>query len=161
MARAFAAFATDGWTEATLQAFCAQRDISKEQRQALWPRGVRSIAWDLNAAADQEMVQHWPQGAPLLAAIFEQRFKANENLRSSVGQLAKSDLFHPFNTLARTAQTARGMLQLRNLRPSFWRVSRLVAAYSAAVLVWIGDQSEGRVRTARASRRYLALAGFR
>lgn len=161
MARAFAAFAVNGWTEAALQAFCEQRDISKEQRHAWWPRGVRSVAWDLNAAADEEMVLHWPHGAPSFAAIFDQRFKANESLRASVGQLARSDLFDPLNTLARTAETARRMLELRKLHPSFWRVSRLVTAYSAAVLVWIGDRSEARIHTSRAGRLYLALTGLR
>lgn len=161
MARAFAAFATNGWTEGALQTVCDQQNISSEQKRTWWPKGVRSVAWDLNAAADEEMVRHWHDGAPSLSAIFEQRFAANETLRASVGQLAKSDFFHPFNTLARTAETARLMLALRNLRPSFWRVSGLVPAYSAAVLVWIGDRTEGRVRTARASRRFLALVGLR
>lgn len=161
MARAFAAFAASGWKEAALQAFCDQQGISREQQRAWWPKGVRSIAWDLNAAADEEMERNWPEGAPSLAAIFEQRFKANETLRASVGQLAKSDFLHPVNTLARTAATARHMLALRNLRPSFWRVSRLVAAYSATVLVWVGDRSEARARTARTSALFLVLVGLR
>jgi hypothetical protein len=160
LARAFAAFAANGWTHAAFEAFCDQQNLTKEQRRAWWPRGVRSVAWDLNAAADDEMRRRWPEGAPSLAAIFEERFKANENLRASVGQLARSDLFHPFNTVARTAETARHMLALRNVRPSSWRVSRLVLAYSATVLAWIGDRSKGRARTARAGAFFLALVGF-
>lgn len=161
MARAFAAFAANGWTKAALRAFCAQHAISERQQHAWWPGGIRSIAWDLNAAADEEMERHWPQGAPTFAAIFAQRFKANESLRASVGYLAKSDLFHPFNTMARTAKTARRMQAIRGLQAKAWRTGRLVAAYSAAVLVWIDDSSEAGTRTARASTAFLALVGLR
>jgi hypothetical protein len=161
MTQAFAAFAAGGWTQAALRAFCEQHDVSEQQRHAWWPQGVRSVAWDLNAAADEEMRHHWRQGAPSLAAIFRQRFIANEGLRQSVGQLAKSDLFHPFNTMARTAETARHMLALRNMQPTFWCLSRLVLAYSATVLVWIGDRTEGRTRTMPAGARFLALVGLR
>ncbi|MCX7358735.1 MAG: hypothetical protein NT015_11445 [Alphaproteobacteria bacterium] len=161
LSRAFAAFAAKGWTEATLRAFCNQQSISDEQRRAWWPNGVRSVAWDLNAAADEEMERRWPEGAPSLVAIFEQRFKSNESLRASVGQLARSDLFHPFNTISRTAETARRMLALCKFRPNFWRVSRLVIAYSATVLVWIGDRSEGGARTKRAGGAFLVFLGLR
>lgn len=160
-ARAFTAFATHGWTEAALQAFCAQQNISGEQQRDWWPSGVRSVAWDLNAAADEEMMRRWSEGAPSLIAVFDERFRANEALRTSVGHLAKSDLFHPFNTVARTAETARCMLALRDLRASSWRVSRLVLAYSATVLVWVSDRSAGRTRTKRAGRLFLALVGLR
>lgn len=161
MARAFAAYATSGWTKMALQAFCAQHNISAEQQRAWWPGGIRSVAWDMNAAADEEMERHWLHGAPTFAAIFEQCFKANESLRASVGHLAKSDLFHPFNTIARTAETVRRMQALRGLHTNAWRTGRLVAAYSAAVLVWVGDSSETGTRTARASAAFLALVGLR
>jgi hypothetical protein len=159
-ARAFAAFAMNGWTQPALRAFCTEHGISEDQSRIWWPRGLRSVAWDLNAAADEEMMMHWPDGASSLAAVFEQRFKSNGSLRRSVGHLAKSDLFHPFNTIARTAETARCMLTLRDLRPTAWNVSRVVVAYSAAVLIWVGDRGDGS-RTARAGSFYLALVGLR
>lgn len=159
-ARAFAAVAVNGWTNAALRAFCLEHGISEKDSRTWWPRGVRSLAWDLNAAADDEMMRQWPNGSSTLGAIFDQRFKSNESLRASVGHLARSDLFDPFNTIARTAQTSRRMLELRGLRLTIWNVSRVVAAYSATVLVWVGDRGDGS-RTARSGRFFLAVAGLR
>jgi hypothetical protein len=151
----------DGWTERALHAFCARHEISAQERKRLWPRGVRSIAWDLNTAADAEMAAAWPDGAPSLQAIIERRFAANEALRGAVRQLARSDLFDPFNTLARTAQTARLMLRLRGMALNGWRVRRLVVVYSVAVLVWIGDRSDDRIHTHSTIRRGLNFTGLR
>lgn len=155
---ATAASAT-GWTGEALSAFCRGRGISIEQEELLWPRGVRSVSWDLNEAADAQMLSVWEGGRPSLRDVLFRRFSDNEPLRSAVGALARSDFLHPLDTLGRTARTAERMLRISGGGASKIRIGLLTLSYSGAVLVWLADRSPSRGATRWASRAAAFLAG--
>lgn len=168
LALAFAAEAGErGWSRSTFEAFCVGHHITFEQQQYIWPNGIRSVARSLNEGADQQMLRAWANAERAsMVDIILRRFADNQPLKSSVAQLAKSDFLHPFDTLTRTARTAERMLLCRGgYRRSgpvgqFIERWTLVLAYSACVLVWIGDHTEDQRRTDRATRRFLAIAGL-
>ncbi|WP_426269381.1 hypothetical protein ACN9MB_14540 [Dyella kyungheensis] len=149
--------ATHGWKRSTLRSFCTANGISLAGMRAQWPMGIRSVARQLNAQADAVMVARARVlGSPTLSGLILGRFADNEPLKGAVGRLAQSDAMHPFDTLARTARTARAMwqcLSVRNPRtggPGWLRVWALTIMYSVFVLVWLTDRSisQKAVRTA-------------
>jgi hypothetical protein len=95
-------------------------------------------------------------GSSTLSGLILGRFVDNEPLKGAVGRLAQSDAMHPFDTLARTARTARAMWQClsvlnpRTDGPGWLRVWALTIMYSVFVLVWLTDCSisQKAVRTA-------------
>lgn len=168
LAMAFATEASEqGWSRSAFEAFCAKRQITPQQQRQLWPRGLRSVARNLNEAADEQMCLAWANVARAsLVDIVLRRFADNQSLKPSVARLAKSDLLHPFDTLTRTSQTAERMLLCRggyrNRTPVGRFVERwsLVVLYSVCVLVWIGDHTDGQLHTDRATRRLLSTVGL-
>jgi ABC-type ATPase involved in cell division len=66
-----------------------------------------------------------------------------------VRRLAWSDLFHPVDTLKRTAATAELMWECRAGRTKLTasRRARLIAAYCLVVLLWLADRSGARPAT--------------
>lgn len=168
LALTFAAEAGErGWSRSAFDAFCSRNQIAPEEQKRYWPKGLRSVARSLNEAADEEMLRTWAEaGKGSMIDIVLRRFADNLRLKPSVAQLAKSDFLHPFDTLLRTSQTAERMLLCRGGYRSSGRVRRfmerwsLVLAYSACVLVWIGDRTESQRHTDRATRRFLAIASL-
>lgn len=127
------------------------------------PLGVRDFGRKLNAMADARTAATFRNAAaPTMAEILLSRFEQNTALKPTVGNLALSDLFHPVDTLRRTEATARVMWAAygrgRGGRLDRWR---LVFAYSACVLVWLGDGAPGLDRTRGAIKIALALVGVR
>lgn len=160
LAEEFAAEASvTGWTGDSLSTFCRSRNISPETQKVLWPRGVRSASWDLNDAADAQMLQAWEGRRPSLCEVLLQRFSDNEPLRASVAALARCDALHPLDTLSRTAQTAARMLRISGGDAGWVHVWLLTLSYSVAVLVWFADHSADRGATRWASRAAAFVAG--
>jgi ubiquinone biosynthesis protein COQ9 len=160
--------ARTGWKASSLRLFCESHAISKADALAMWPHGIRSIAWRLNEYADSKTLANFEAFGPLpLSEVMLKRFAENEWLRSSVGALARSDAMHPINTLARTASTAKIMWRCQNnaAPDSFFgkrvRVCALVVLYSACVLVWLGDKSLSKSGLTRAVRWSALMLGAR
>ncbi|WP_109126481.1 hypothetical protein [Dyella sp. C11] len=114
------------------------------------------MAWQFNAHADAMMIACANAlGAPALSGLILRRFADNEPLKGAVRSLARSDAMHPFDTLERTAQTARAMWQCLGLcgaeqrRPSRLRIWGMTIMYSVCVLVWLADgtRSQKAVRS--------------
>jgi hypothetical protein len=127
------------------------------------PLGVRDFGRKLNALADARTAATFRNAtAPTMGEIVLSRFEQNTALRPTVAKLALSDLFHPVDTLRRTEATARVMWALYG-RGRGGRLDRwlLVFAYSACVLVWLGDNAPGLRRTRGAVRIALTLIGVR
>lgn len=144
--------ATHGWKPSTLRTFCAANNISPTDMHARWPQGIRSVARQFNAQADLVMIARANAlGTMTLSRLILERFADNEPLKRAVGSLARSDALHPFDTMARTAQTARAMWRCLSLSktppggPGWLRVWGLTVMYSACVLVWLGDRSTSQV----------------
>ncbi|WP_395646819.1 hypothetical protein [Terricaulis sp.] len=155
LAHAFAASGVS-WTDAAVAQFAVQQGLSVAECKTLWPRGARSVAWDLNKSADRAMQRRWRGETPGLREIVLHRFADNAALKRSIGTLARSDSMHPCNTLARTAETARRMILCaggyRSAPPLGHFLERwlLVFAYSFCVLVWLADDRADQRATRRA-----------
>lgn len=146
------AAAREGWRRSLLLRLCERRGISGAERDLRWPRGVRSVARELNAEADRRTVAYFRERrAEQMAEIILARFEDNRRLKPSVRRLAWSDLRHPIDTLHRTAQTSRAMWRCHVSGASAGTAKhyRLTLAYSLCVLVWLADRSDGDERTRR------------
>ncbi len=140
--------ATAGWTPAALRSFCADRRISGEEQAARWPAGVRSLGRQLNDYADAQMLLRWSDTPGSLRDVLQARFDDNEVVKPAVLRLARSDFFHPIDTLMRTRKTAGLMWTCRTTRRvpgGLWGAARswqLVCLYSLCVLVWLANGRE-------------------
>jgi hypothetical protein len=157
-----------GWSERSLRRFCADRGISEDQRRRRWPKGVRSLGWQLTAVADRDMfVQFAGAETPGMLQIVATRFTRNRDLKPVVARLALSDLMHPLDTLRRTRRTAGRMWQCHGRPRATGRVGRevdcwlLVLAYSLCVVVWLLDRSHDDRSTLMVVRGSLHLIGLR
>ena len=142
-----------GWRNEALERYGARRGLSAEARKGLWPKGVRSVAWELNALADAvTRAAFRDRPGVSTSTIIAARLDQNRSLKRAVSRLARSDLFHPVDTLRRTAVTAELMWECRTggAPPTSLRRARLVAAYSIVVLLWLADRSPGERVTKRA-----------
>jgi hypothetical protein len=149
-----------GWRRDLLRQLCADRGISAAEMRRRWPRGARSVAWELNGLADAAMLDRFErEKADRTSTILLARFHQNRSLKRSVARLAFSDLFHPFDTLRRTAVTARAMWRCRDapVQVPGHRLM-LIFAYSVCVLIWLVDRSPDEERTRRWTLRLLRLA---
>lgn len=141
LAIAFARMAArGGWREAVLDRFCEGRGIAKVERLQMWPRGIRSVSWDLNAAADREMIALHRGREPSVEEVILTRLGRNRPLKRAVTRLAWCDFLHPIDTLRRTHVTAGVMLECSGAADGRGR-RRLTVAYCLIVLVWLADRS--------------------
>ena len=63
--------AASGWSDASLNEFCAELGISGNKRKARWPDGARSLGRELTNLADLRMLQRFRSIAePSMAEIF-------------------------------------------------------------------------------------------
>ena len=157
----FAALAADhGWSRATFERFRQERDIDVSEALNRWPAYERSLAWSFNQIADEAMLASWQGKQPSLRELMSARFDQNLPYKRAVAALARSDALHPFDTLLRTAQTARRMRALctphRAGRFARWS---LVFLYSAVVLVWLADATLEQRRTRAAVRAAAFILG--
>jgi hypothetical protein len=157
-----------GWSQAAFHEFMDAQGVSTDMQLTLWPHGARSAARIMNTLADDEMNRRWATASNArLADIVQQRFADNRPLKRSVARLALSDLVHPLDTLARTAQTADHMLVCRGGYRATGVMARwcerwaLVMAYSACVLVWLADKTPNEGLTRGAIHHLLAFIGAR
>lgn len=156
----------NGWNTAAFRRFCFARGISAEEMHARWPAGVRSLGWDLNHYADNVMSARFDKTGPApLSKIILDRFDDNAPIKQAVRHLAQSDAFHPVDTLARTARTAKAMWRFQDRpmprsvfgqRVKTWS---LVVLYSACVLVWLADGSISQQPLRRAIRLSVKILG--
>jgi len=160
--------AASGWSDASLNEFCAELGISGNERKARWPDGARSLGRELTKLADLRMLQRFRSIAePSMAEILLSRFSQNAALKPAVASLAWSDVRHPIDTLARTRRTAHFMW--RCYRRPRWsaRLGRgvdawlLTLAYSLCVMVWLVDPTPDARLTERTVRGSLRVIGLR
>jgi hypothetical protein len=152
--------ASGGWREDVLTRWCERRGIHRDERRRRWPRGIRSIAAELNAQADAATATRFAtQPASRMSEIVLARFEDNRRLKTSVRRLAWSDMFHPLDTLRRTAQTSRAMWRchVAGAAASPMKHHRLTIAYSLCVLLWLVDRTTREKLTRRFTPALLAF----
>ena len=117
---------------------------------------------DFNDQADKVMVVSLRiQPAADLNEIILRRLEQSRAYKPAVARLAASDLFHPFDTLGRTATTAGLMLAAVGGSGAPLRRWRLVLAYCIVVLVWLTDRSADQRTIRRAVRAVLSVLGVK
>ncbi len=155
------AAARSGWRTSLLRRLCERRGISPDECERRWPHGVRSVASELNAWADEATIARFAaQPAPRMSDIVLSRFEDNLRHKRSVRRLAWSDLLHPLDTLRRTAQTSRTLWRchVAGASASPMKHHRLTVAYSLCVLIWLADRSSGQRLTRHFTPAILAMA---
>jgi len=156
----------DGWNTTAFRRFCFARGLSAEEMHARWPMGARSLGWDLNHYADNVMSARFDKMGPApLSEIILNRFDDHASIKQAVRRLARSDAFHPMDTLTRTAQTARAMWRFqdrpmpRSILGRQFKTWSLVVLYSACVLVWLADSTISQQPLRRAIRLSVKILG--
>jgi hypothetical protein len=166
---AFARYAAKaGWSDASLRDFCEQAGVSPQAQHALWPQGARGAGRALNDLADARMLAHYgDRAAGSMAEIIMLRFEQNAEFKTAVGRLARADCWRPFDTLGRTAVTARLMWRCHGHPHPVTAFGEgldrwlLVLVYCACVTAWLADRSPDLSLTRRTVRVCLALIGLR
>lgn len=148
----------DGWSDAALQAAAADCDISMDAAHAAFARGPVDMALAYHQQGDAAMVARM-QTTDLDALRYSDRIKAGVRFRLEV---ADRELVRKGMTLFALPQNASvgagtvwgtcGLIW-ENLgdtsRDVNWYTKRatLSAVYSATILFWLGDDSEGNIDT--------------
>ncbi len=148
----------DGWSDTALQAAAADCGVNIEISRATFPRGPVDMALAYHQRGDTAMVTRM-QGADLGAMRYSDRIKAGVRLRLEVAdrELVRKGmaLFAlPQNSAVGTGAVwgTCGLIWETlgdSSRDVNWYTKRatLSAVYSATILFWLGDDSEGSVDT--------------
>ena len=148
----------DGWSEAALLAAAADCDLTPEQARGLYPRGAVDLALAYHRQGDAQMVARL-QETDLSAMRFRDRIAAGVRFRL---ELADREVVRRGMTLFALPQHASdGAAALWGTCDAIWNTlgdssrdvnwytkrATLSAVYSATVLYWLGDDSEGHEAT--------------
>lgn len=146
--------AFDGWSDEALQAACEDTGISEDAARSNFPRGAVDMAFAYHKRGDALMVQRLTE-ADLSQMRFRDRIAFAVRTRL---ELADKELVRRGMTLfalpLNAADGSRALWETADLiwdtlgdtsRDVNWYTKRasLAAVYSATVLYWLGDESEG------------------
>jgi ubiquinone biosynthesis protein COQ9 len=148
----------DGWTQAAFDAAAADCGLSEDQARGIFPRGAVDMALAYHRQGDAEMVARL-EAADLDAMRFRDRIAAGVRFRL---ELADREVVRRGMTLFSLPQHAGdGAAALWGTCDLIWNTlgdtardvnwytkrATLSAVYSATVLYWLGDDSEGHAAT--------------
>ena len=148
----------DGWSEATFQAAAADAGIAPGLARVACPRGAPDLAADYHRAGDQAMLA--ALGAHDLAALrFRDRVALAIRLR--LGAADRDRVRRGMTLFAQPQNMTAGSGLLWGTADAIWRAlgdnstdvnwytkrMTLSAVYSATVLYWLGDDSDGQAAT--------------
>lgn len=158
LAAALPHVAFDGWGEVTFQAAAADAGIAPGPARVACPRGAPDLAADYHRAGDQAMLA--ALGAHDLAALrFRDRVALAIRLR--LGAADRDRVRRGMTLFAQPQNMAIGSSLLWGTADAIWRAlgdnstdvnwytkrMTLSAVYSATVLYWLGDDSDGQAAT--------------
>ena len=148
----------DGWSEATFQAAAADAGIAPGLARVACPRGAPDLAADYHRAGDQAMLA--ALGTHDLAALrFRDRVALAIRLR--LGAADRDSVRRGMTLFAQPQNMTAGSGLLWGTADAIWRAlgdnstdvnwytkrMTLSAVYSATVLYWLGDDSDGQAAT--------------
>jgi hypothetical protein len=158
----------NGWNNHALTKFCRLVGISDGDRNQRWPKGVRTLGWELNSIADRKTLERFQnRSSASMVEIVLSRFEENAALKSSVKALAVSDIKNPWDTLLRTAQTADLMWRCCNKPRWPGRMGRrldtwlVVIVYSFCVIIWLQRKSPADEFISQLVRRSFLMIGLK
>lgn len=147
--------AFDGWSEATFRAAAEDAGISPDLARALYPRGALDLAVAFHRAGDRTMAAALA-AEDLSALRFRDRIARAVRLRLEGADREVVRRGAALFALPQNAATGAGLVW--GAADAIWRAlgdrsedlnwytkrATLSAVYSATVLFWLGDQSEGQ-----------------
>jgi ubiquinone biosynthesis protein COQ9 len=158
LAAALPHVAFDGWTEATFAAAATDAGVPTAEARILCPRGALDLAADYHRAGDRAMAAALAT-EDLAALRFRDRVARAVRLRLEGADREVVRRGMTLFALPLNAATGSGLLWGTadaiwtalgdTSRDVNWYTKRLTlsAVYSATVLYWLGDQSEGQAET--------------
>lgn len=158
LAAALAHVPFDGWSEATFRAACADTGLAPALARVTCPRGALDLACDYHRAGDETMVARL-RDADLSGLRFRERVATALRLRLEAADREAVRRGAALFTLPQNA--AQGAQLVWGTADAVWRAlgdnsadvnwytkrATLSAVWSATVLYWLGDESEGQSAT--------------
>jgi ubiquinone biosynthesis protein COQ9 len=150
----------DGWSEATLVAAAADVDVPLAQARALFPRGAVDLAMAFHRRADRALALALSE-TDLAAMRFRERVAHAVKLRLELVADEKEAVRRGATLFSLPIHAADGARMMWETADVIWTAlgdssddlnwytkrATLAGVYSATVLYWLGDQSEGHIAT--------------
>lgn len=150
----------DGWTEATFRRAVAGAGVSPAQARAACPRGAVDLALHFHRRDDDAMVERL-RGADLTAMRFRDRVAHAVRLRLEIADANREAVRRGMTLFALPMHASEGLRAMWGTVDAIWdalgdrsddvnwytKRATLSGVYTATVLYWLGDQSEGYADT--------------
>ncbi|QXT40354.1 COQ9 family protein [Gymnodinialimonas ceratoperidinii] len=150
----------DGWSEATFVAAAADVDAPLAQARALFPRGAVDLAMAFHRRADRALALALSE-TDLATMRFRERVAHAVKLRLELVAGEKEAVRRGATLFALPIHAADGAKLMWETADVIWTAlgdssddlnwytkrATLAGVYSATVLYWLGDQSEGHIAT--------------
>ncbi|MFO6464383.1 COQ9 family protein [Jannaschia sp. KMU-145] len=150
----------DGWSAATLRAAIRDAGVSPAEGRAAFPRGAVDLALAFHARGDARMIEQL-RAEDLTALRFRDRIAHAVRARLVIAGENREAVRRGVTLFALPIHTADGLRALWGTADAIWNVlgdssrdvnwytkrATLSGVYSATVLYWLGDQSEGHRET--------------
>lgn len=150
----------DGWSEAVFMAATRQTGTDEAMARALFPRGAVDMALAFHRRGDRAMVQELRR-ADLGAMRIRDRIACAVRTRLEVVEARKEAVRRGITLFALPMYAADGVRAIWETSDAIWNAlgdpsddinwytkrGTLSGVYSATVLYWLGDQSQGHAAT--------------
>lgn len=152
--------AFDGWSHAALRVAAQQVGMPTSEAEALFPRGAPDLVAGFSRWADRRMLD-WIENAPVEEAGVSASVKRTVVLRLEVVQPWREAVRRALSVLAMPPHALLGLRLLYETVDAIWyaagdratdfsfytKRATLAGIYSAALLYWLDDRSEGFAAT--------------
>lgn len=152
--------AFDGWSHAALTVAAQQIGMPKSEAEALFPRGAPDLVAGFSRWADRRMLD-WIESAPIEEASVSARVRRVVSLRFEVVQPWREAVRRALSVLAMPPHALLGLRLLYETVDGIWyaagdqstdfsfytKRATLAGIYSATLLYWLDDRSEGFAAT--------------
>jgi len=146
----------DGWSHAALRVAAKRIDMPVAEAEALFPRGASDLVAGFSRWADRRMLD-WIETAPIEEASVSARVKRVVALRFEVVQPSREAVRRALSVLAMPPHALLGLRLLYETVDAIWyaagdratdfsfytKRATLAGIYSATLLYWLDDRSEG------------------
>lgn len=150
----------DGWSAATLRTAAAEAGIGQDLVQAAFPRGAIDLALEFHFAGDRALAEELAQGS-LTHLRYSERVAHAVRRRLEIARPHREAVRRALGLYALPFHAADGARALWHTADTIWKGlgdsstdynwytkrMTLSGVLSATLLYWLGDESEGNLRT--------------
>ena len=148
--------AFDGWSDAVLKAAAAEADIPLADARAAFPRGAIDLAYEFHVAGDRALAEALAEGFPA-DLRYSQKVAYAVRKRLEIAASDREAVRRGVAFFALPMNAATGTRAIWHTADTIWTAlgdtskdinwyskrAILSGVYSASVLYWLGDRSEG------------------